>query len=150
MHLCDAGLGRCVQQHDFVQPRLQPAAGHHERRRLVHDVNDASALDGSPADAVCLAGLPCDGYGGHGIYLDTQTGLVDVENNLVYRVSGADLNFPMTPPAPNEANTIKNNIFAYARLSVINDGNPYPTGTVPPSAIQTFVASNNLFYFDRS
>jgi len=113
------------------------APGNKILNNKVHDVSDASALD-------------ADGYGGHGIYLDTQTGLVDVENNLVYRVSGSDLNFPMTPPAPNEANTIKNNIFASARLSVINDGNPYPAGSVPPSSIQTFVASNNLFYFDRN
>jgi hypothetical protein len=126
------------------------AAGNQILNNIVHDVNDASALDGSPADAVCPTGLPCDGYGGHGIYLDTQTGLVDVENNLVYRVSDADLNFPMTPPAPNEENTIQNNIFAFARLAAINDGDPYPTGSVPPSAIQTFVAKSNLFYFDRS
>jgi hypothetical protein len=33
---------------------------------------------------------------------------------------------------------------------VITDGNPYPAGTVPPSPIQTFVATNNLFYFDRN
>lgn len=113
------------------------APGNKILNNKVHDVSDASALD-------------ADGYGGHGIYLDTQTGLVDVANNLVYRVSGSDLNFPMTPPAPNEANTVRNNIFAFARLSAINDGNPYPTGSVPPTAIQTFVASNNLFYFDRN
>jgi hypothetical protein len=112
------------------------ATGNRILNNKVHDVSDASILD-------------ADGYGGHGIYLDTQTGLVDVENNLVYRVSGSDLNFPMTPPGPNEANTIKNNIFAFARLSVINDSNPYPTGSVPSSSIQTFVATSNLFYFDR-
>lgn len=112
------------------------ATGNKILNNKVHDVSDASALD-------------ADGYGGHGIYLDGQTGLVDVENNLVYRVSDSAVNFPMAPPAPNEANTIKNNILAFARVSMINDSNPYPTGTVPPSPIQTFVASNNLFYFGR-
>jgi hypothetical protein len=73
--------------------------------------------------------------------------LTDVENNLVYRVSDADLNFPMTPPAPNEENTVQNNIFAYARLAVINDGDPYPSGTVPPSPIQTFVAKEQHILF---
>jgi len=126
------------------------AAGNQILNNIVHDVNDASALDGSSGQAVCPTGLPCDGYGGHGIYLDTQTGLVDVENNLVYRVSDADLNFPMTPPAPNEENTVQNNIFAFARLAVINDGDPYPTGSVPPGPIQTFIAKSNIFYFDRN
>ena len=46
----------------------------------VHDVNDASVLDS-------------DGYGGDGLYTDDYTGLVDVENNLVYRVSGNAVSF---------------------------------------------------------
>lgn len=113
------------------------ATGNKILNNKVHDVSDASVMD-------------TNGYGGHGIYLDTQTGLVHVENNLVYRVSGADLNFPMTPPAPNEANTIQNNIFAFARLSIINNSNLFPGGSVPSVADQVFVATNNLMYFDRN
>jgi hypothetical protein len=113
------------------------AAGNRILNNRVHDVSDASAMDS-------------DGYGGHGIYLDDQTGLSDVENNLVYRVSGAAVNFPMTPYAPNMANTVKNNILAYARLAMIFDNNLYPTETVPSTPIQTFAATNNLIYFDRT
>jgi len=126
------------------------AASNTINNNIVHDVNDASALDGWPTESPCPTGLPCDGYGGHGIYLDTQTGLTDVKSNLVYRVSDSDLNFPMTPPASNEANTVENNIFAYARVAAINDSNPYPNMTVPPTPIQTFVANHNIFYFDRN
>jgi hypothetical protein len=136
------------------------AAGNKILNNKVHDVSDASALDGSASQGTaCTVGepdLPCDGYGGHGIYLDTQTGLVDVENNLVYRVSDSDLNFPMTPPAANERNKITNNIFAFARLAAINDSNPYPYEIGPPIVppvvpplSRTFVASSNIFYFDR-
>jgi hypothetical protein len=112
------------------------AAGNRVLNNKVHDVTDASALD-------------ADGYGGHGIYMDQQTGLVDVENNLVYRVSDGAVNIAQAPPAPNQANTIKNNILAFGRLSIINDSDPYKSGGVPPTPIQTFVATNNLFYFDR-
>ncbi|MGO9261393.1 MAG: hypothetical protein ACLQU1_34570 [Bryobacteraceae bacterium] len=56
----------------------------------------------------------------------------------------------MTPYAPNLANTVKNNIFAFARLSRINDSDLFPSGGVPPSAMQAFAATNNLMYFDRT
>src|SRR5271157_1112165 len=56
---------------------------------------------------------------------------------------------PKSPYAPGLPNTIKNNILAFGRLGMINDGNPYPAGSVPPSPIQVFVATSNLFYFDR-
>jgi hypothetical protein len=105
---------------------------------LVHDVNDASVLD------------PEDGYGGDGIYVDTESGAVDVENNLVYRVSGNAMNFAAAPSMPNEPSTVKNNIFAFARGSMINVSSPYLSGTVPPSVEQIFVATNNLMYFDRN
>jgi uncharacterized protein (TIGR03437 family) len=103
----------------------------------VHDVSDASVQD-------------VDGYGGDGIYIDNLTGSVDVENNLVYRVSDATMNFAEAPSVPGEPTTVKNNIFAFARGSLINVGNPYPSGTVPSSVEGVFSASSNLFYFDRS
>jgi hypothetical protein len=102
----------------------------------VHDVNDASIMDS-------------DGYGGDGIYVDTQSGLIDVENNLVYRVSGNTMNFAGAPQNPNEASTVKNNIFAYGRTALINESDPYLNGS-PPSVIPVFTASDNLFYFDRT
>jgi hypothetical protein len=48
--------------------------------------------------------------------------------------------------------TVTNNIFAFARLSMVNAYDPYtfvPSPPLPPSTL-FFTASNNLFYFDRS
>lgn len=110
----------------------------------IHDVTDASIMDSN-------------GYGGHGIYLDNETGLVDIENNLVYRVSDATVYTPHgpTPKAPDfpkQPNVVKNNILAYGRLGMIEEANPYtyPVPTAPNEVAQAFVVTNNLFYFDRN
>jgi len=92
--------------------------------------------------------MDSNGYGGNGIYMDNQTGLVDVENNLVYRVSGNTVYTPQGPAAPNEANIIKNNILAYGQNAMVAITTPYPYG-VPSVANQAFVITNNIFYFDR-
>jgi hypothetical protein len=112
------------------------AAGNKILNNKIHDVTDASIMDSN-------------GYGGNGVYLDDSTGLVDVENNLVYRVSGNDVYTPHGPAAPNQANTIKNNILAYGRLDMATINFPYADG-VPAIIPQGFVIANNLFYFDRS
>ena len=112
------------------------AGGNKILNNKIHDVSDASALD-------------ANGYGGNGVYLDDDTGLVDVENNLVYRVSGYDVYTPHGPAAPNEANIIKNNILAYGRQGMISVNFPYGNG-VPPTIAEVFVIRNNVFYFDQS
>jgi len=111
-------------------------AGNKMLNNKIHDVSDASAMDE-------------DGYGGDGLYIDNLSGSIDVENNLVYRVSDSAVYLAVAPPGPDQANTIRNNILAFPRLSMIGDGYPYASGSVPPSLVQTFVATNNLFYFDR-
>ncbi len=102
----------------------------------VHDVNDASVWDS-------------DGYGGDGLYADDFTGLVDMENNLVYRVSGNAISFSGPRAGPNQSSTVKNNILAFARQSLLNSYDPYSFNTPPPLPL-FFAASNNLFYFDRN
>jgi uncharacterized protein (TIGR03437 family) len=102
----------------------------------VHDVNDASVWDS-------------DGYGGDGLYADDFSGLVDMENNLVYRVSGNAISFSGPRAGPNQSSTVKNNILAFARQSLLNSYDPYSFNTVPPLPM-FFTASNNLFYFDRN
>ena len=111
------------------------AAGNKILNNKIHDVTDASSMDSN-------------GYGGHGIYMDDHTGLVDVENNLVYRVSASGIYTPHGPTAAKGANTIKNNIVAFARLSIVDDSGPYSDGVT--SLSPAFQVSNNLFYFDRS
>jgi len=112
------------------------AAGNKILNNKIHDVTDASIMDSN-------------GYGGHGVYMDDATGLVDVENNLIYRVSGFGAYTPHGPAGLNQANTIRNNIVAFARLAMVAVGDPYknPAFTTIP---QSFVLSNNLFYFDRA
>jgi len=123
----------------YIQARNSTGAsppGNKIVNNKVHDVSDASALDP-------------DGYGGDGIYIDTETGLVYVENNLVYRVSGSPMNFAGAPQNPNEASIIKNNIFAFGRSAMLWVANPFTLG-VPTSPITIFNLTSNLFYFDRS
>jgi len=74
---------------------------------------------------------------------------VDVENNLVYRVSGHAMSFSGPRAGPNQQSTVKNNIFSYSRLSILNAYDPYSFTSVPPSPL-FFVATNNIFYFDRN
>ena len=102
----------------------------------VHDVSDASALD-------------ADGYGGDGLYADDFSGQVDMENNLVYRVSGNAVSFSGPRAGPNQSSTVKNNILAFARQSLLNAYDPYSFNTEPPQPM-FFTASNNLLYFDRN
>jgi len=99
----------------------------------IHDVSDASALDPN-------------GYGGNGVYLDDDTGLVEVENNLVYRVSGYPVYTPHGPAAPNEANIIKNNILVYGRAGMVSINFPYGNG-VPSAVAQVFVIKNQPVLF---
>ena len=112
------------------------ATGNKIQNNKVHDVTDAAALDSN-------------GYGGNGIYLDNQTGAVLVENNLVYRVSGNAIHAPQGPAFQGAANIIRNNILAFARLSMVDVNAPYQNG-VPTTPNLTYSISNNIFYFDRS
>jgi hypothetical protein len=133
------------------------AGGNKILNNKIHDVSSASAVDGSHSDPRCRrnrdkTNLPCDGYGGDGIYLDNQSGLVDVENNLVYRVPEAAVLFPKTPfQATGLENIIKNNILAFARTSMIDDITPYPEADASKQVPHlTFRATSNIMYFDRS
>ena len=125
---------------------LQYAApGNRVVNNRIHDVTDASIMDSN-------------GYGGHGVYLDTQTGLVDVENNLIYRVSDSTVYAPggpsQKPGNPDEANVVKNNILAYGRIGMVEQANPYtnenPVPTQPSQVVLAFKVTNNIMYFDRN
>ena len=103
----------------------------------IHDVSDSSSF---------FHGM--SGYGGNGIYLDNSTGLVDVENNLVYRVSDTAVYTPHGPAQEHEANIVNNNILAFARQAMIGVNDPFNDGETNPNKV--FEVSNNLMVFDRN
>ena len=108
------------------------APGNKMTHNLCHDVSDASRQD-------------ADGYGGHGIYLDSSTGSWDVEQNLVYRVSAVAFNMSDGPQANGLTNNFSNNIAAYARQSVVG-----LLGCPAALPLLQFTFTNNLIYQDRS
>lgn len=108
------------------------AKGNKMTHNLCHDVSDASTQDS-------------DGYGGHGMYFDSYTGLWDVEQNLIYRVSGVALNMTQGPQVNGLANNFSNNILAYARQAVVG-----LLGCPKALPLLEFTFSNNLVYQDRS
>jgi hypothetical protein len=112
------------------------AGGNKILNNKIHDVSDTSS------------GLDGKGYGGNGIYLDNSTGLVDVENNLVYRVSDTAVYTPHGPAQEHEANIVNNNILAFARQAMIGVNTPYKDGETKPN--KAFVVTNNLMLFDRN
>lgn len=76
------------------------------------------------------------GYGGNGIYLDTRSQNITVQNNLVYRVSDSAL---FVNPY-GLGHIIDNNVFAYARRGMIHRGTESPGGS--------FTATHNIFLYD--
>ncbi len=109
-----------------------PPSGNRALNNICHDVTDAGIID-------------TDGYGGQGIYLDNNSGLVDVENNLVYRVSGSTVAQTCGPQGIQASqNTIKNNILAFSRQSIKQQG---CTPSSPSNKL--FDMTNNLVIFDR-
>jgi uncharacterized repeat protein (TIGR01451 family) len=114
--------------------------GNYILNNLVHDTTDSVIID---------AGIYGSGYGGEGIYLDNLTGGVDVENNVVYRVS-ASTAWMTEGPAPGVAsNTFANNIFAYGRMSMFSEQSSWPSGcTTNPGPSLRVSLTNNIFYFD--
>ena len=102
----------------------------------IHDLSDASVMDS-------------DGYGGSGVYLDSYTGLVNIQNNLIYRTSGDGVKITSGPQIAGQANTVKNNIVAYSRLGGILNNTPYVGTTCPATVPTIFNATGNLIYFDR-
>jgi hypothetical protein len=110
------------------------------QHNVIHDVTDSSIID---------QGVKGSAYGGHGIYLDIQTGGVTIQDNVVYRVSVSSL-FQGQGPGPNQpANLIANNIFAYARSGMFSESTPWPQGCPTSSPLRASLLSN-LFYFDRT
>jgi hypothetical protein len=108
-----------------------PPTGNQALNNVCHDVTDASIFD-------------TDGYGGQGLYLDNYTGNVEVENNLVYRVSASTVAQTCGPEGvQNAQNTIQNNILAFGMQSIKQQG------CTPSSATnRLFDMTSNLVVYD--
>jgi hypothetical protein len=116
-----------------------PPTGNQALNNICHDVTDSSVYANS------LPGVA--GYGGQGMYLDNNSGSVNVENNLVYRVSGSTVAQTCGPQGSNLTNvqnTIKNNILAFSIQSIKQQG-----CTPADSTNKLFDMTNNLIIFDK-
>jgi hypothetical protein len=113
---------------------------------LVHDTTDSSIIDlvvnGKPT-------VPGSGYGGQGIYLDAQSGGVDVRYNVVYRMSAFLISLTEGPTIskPPNPNHFENNIFSLGSRGVLGQGTPWPAGCGGNPGLQVELISN-IFHFD--
>jgi hypothetical protein len=111
-----------------------PPPGNQALNNVCHDVTDSSIFPG------------VGGYGGQGMYIDNNSGLINVENNLVYRVSGSTVAQTCGPQGVSQDshNTIKNNILAFSIQSMKQQG------CTPSSASnKLFEMTNNLIIYDK-
>lgn len=97
----------------------------------IHDVNDASVLDGT-------------GYGGFGIKLDSNTGSMTIENNVVYRTTDTSMSTTCGPQLANNSNIIKNNVFSYSKL------NTEGVSCAAAAGANQFSFTNNLIFISKS
>jgi hypothetical protein len=111
---------------------------------LVHDTSDSSVID--IVDGVRVSG---SAYGGEGLYLDNQTGGVDVENNVVYNISAHALWMSGGPGPGQPPNKFNNNIVAFAIQSMFDESGAWDQGCGQDAPLQE-ILTNNIFYFDRT
>jgi hypothetical protein len=105
---------------------------------LVHDVTDSSVIDRA------ILGT---GYGGNGIYLDGQSTGLNIENNVVYRISQDSVFMTEGPSNSQPPNNFSNNIFAYGRKGIFRENIAWPQNC--GGAIRANLTSN-IFYFDQN
>ncbi|HEY3839854.1 MAG TPA: right-handed parallel beta-helix repeat-containing protein [Bryobacteraceae bacterium] len=115
-------------------------AGNKIVNNLVHDVSDSSPIDTK---------IPGYGYGGDGIFLDHKTAAVDIDSNVVFRVSDAGLAMNAGPAKGYPGNTFRNNIVAAARKSIVRFPAPWaPEGCGDKQLRVSFI--NNIFDLDHN
>ena len=116
-----------------------PPTGNQALNNVCHDVTDSNVF------STTLPGVA--GYGGQGMYIDNNSGSVNIENNLVYRVSGSTVAQTCGPQGQgltNVQNIIKNNILAFSRESVKQQG-----CTPADATNKLFDMTNNLIIYDK-
>jgi hypothetical protein len=113
-------------------------AGNKILNNLVHDVSDSSIID---------RGILGTGYGGRGIYLDGQSAGVNVENNVVYRVSAQTAYMTYGPTNSEPPDTFRNNIFAYGREGMFEEDWGWPQNCGSSTRANLI---SNILYFDQN
>jgi hypothetical protein len=106
-----------------IGSRTESGANDVIENNLVHDTTDSSIID--VVNGVHLA--PGSGYGGEGIYLDAQSGGVDVKDNVVYHIS-ADTAWMTQAPSvflASNPNTFENNIFSLGKAGMFESQTPW-------------------------
>jgi hypothetical protein len=113
---------------------------------LVHDTTDSSIIDPVVGGKPTVAG---SGYGGQGIYLDAQSGGVDVRYNVVYRMSAFLIALTEGPTIsrPPNPHLFENNIFALGIRGMFAQQDPWPAGCGASPGLQIQLLSN-IFAFD--
>jgi hypothetical protein len=114
---------------------------------IVHDNTDSQVIDGY------LPTIPGTGYGGNGIYLDSQTAGVTVKYNVVYNMSDFAVSLTEGPVATyaSNPNLFENNIFGPAFQGMVFEQTPWPAGSCPSTTPFTTVQFLwNIFDFDQN
>jgi hypothetical protein len=108
---------------------------------LVHDTTDSGIID---------SGYDGTGYGGEGLYLDSQSGGVTVEDNVVYHMSAHTAWMTESPTTnfSSNPNTFENNIFSLAILGMFEEQSPWPQGCPTTTPFTTSQFLWNIWNFD--
>jgi hypothetical protein len=112
---------------------------------LIHDNTDSQIIDGYMT-------IPGTGYGGDGIYLDSQTGEVNVNYNVVYHMSDFAVSLTEGPSVTysSRPNIFTNNIFSLALQGMIFEGTPWPNGCSTSTPFTTVEFLWNIWNFDQT
>ncbi len=110
---------------------------------LVHDTTDSQIIDGY----MTISGT---GYGGNGIYLDSQTAGVNVNYNVVYHMSDFAVSLTEGPSVTysSNPNVFKNNIFSLALQGMVFEQTPWPAGCSTSTPFTTVEFLWNIWNFD--
>ncbi|HWY56986.1 MAG TPA: right-handed parallel beta-helix repeat-containing protein [Terriglobales bacterium] len=115
----------------------------HLLNNLIHDTTDSSIVD-----TIGGSRIPGTAYGGEGLYLDAQSAGVDVENNVVFHMSGHAIHITEGIGSGQATNLFENNILSLALQGMFTQGKPWPNGCL--SGGPQVDLYWNIFNFDQN
>jgi hypothetical protein len=110
---------------------------------IIHDNTDSQIIDGYMT-------IPGTGYGGNGIYLDSQTAGVNVKYNVVYHMSDFAVSLTEGPSVSfaSNPNIFQNNIFALALQGLVFEQTPWNGGCPTTTPFTNVKFLWNIWDFD--